>query len=192
MWLFVGLGNPGAKFQNNRHNIGFMAAEHIARRHNFSDFKKSKFKGDVAEGKLGTEKVILLKPTTFMNLSGEAVLPAASFYKIPPENIVVFYDEIDLEPTKLRVKQGGGHNGHNGLRNIDQHLGKDYHRVRLGVGRPEAGKAEVHNYVLGNFAKSDDKWLNTILESLADEAPLLVENNADKFMSNIAMEVQKL
>ncbi len=171
MWLLVGLGNPGSQYRHNRHNIGFMAAEAIARRHNFSDWKK-KFQSEVADGTIGGAKVLLLKPQTFMNLSGDAVQAAASFHKIPLENIIVLYDELDLLPGKVRVRKGGGSGGHNGIRSIDEHLGPDYWRVRLGIGHP-GDKNLVSPYVLGNFFKEDAEWLEKLLEAVAEQAPRL-------------------
>ena len=148
MKLFVGLGNPGKKYTNNRHNIGFMALNQIASDHSFSPWK-NKFQGQITDGKLGDEKVILLKPETFMNLSGQSVSETIKFYKIKIEDIIVFHDELDLAPAKLRVKISGGHAGHNGLRSIHQHIGADYHRVRMGVGHP-GHKDRVANYVLSD------------------------------------------
>jgi aminoacyl-tRNA hydrolase len=153
MKLFVGLGNPGAQYARNRHNIGFMAADAIAARHGFGPWR-GKFQGEIAEGRLGTEKVLMLKPGTFMNLSGDSVRAAAQFYKIPPEDIVAFHDELDLAPGRVRVKTGGGHAGHNGLRSIAAHMGPDFVRVRLGIGHP-GDKRQVTAYVLGDFAKAD-------------------------------------
>ena len=157
MKLFVGLGNPGKKYVNNRHNIGFMALDQIANDHSFSSWK-SKFQGQLSDGKLGLEKVILLKPETFMNLSGQSVSETIKFYKIKTEDVVVFHDELDLSPSKLRVKTSGGHAGHNGRRSIHQHIGPDYQRVRMGIGHP-GHKDRVANYVLSDFAKSDQNWL---------------------------------
>lgn len=190
MWLFVGLGNPGDKYQKNRHNIGFMAVEQIAHRHNFSNFKTSKFKGEIAEGKIDGEKVILLKPDTYMNLSGQAVQPLAQFYKIPLHQIIVFHDELDLEPTKTRVKKGGGAGGHNGLKSIDQSMGKDYFRVRMGIGHP-GDKDRVHGYVLGDFSKKEQNdWLYDYIESIANASPYLIQGENDKFMNDIAVEMR--
>ena len=188
MFLFVGLGNPGSKYQCNRHNIGFMAMDACVRRHNFSDWSK-KFQGELATGTLDGEKVILLKPQTFMNLSGQSVQAAAAFYKIPPENIIVFYDELDLLPGKIRVKKGGGSGGHNGIKSIDAHLGQDYWRVRMGIGHP-GNKDMVSHYVLGDFAKADAKWLEILLDSMADHMGRLVQADRDGFMSKVAHDVQ--
>ena len=154
-FMLVGLGNPGSQYENNRHNIGFMAVDEIVRRHRFSAWRK-KFDGLICDTVIDDAKIYALKPQTFMNLSGNAVQAMAAFYKIRPENIIIFYDELDLAPGKLRVKQGGGANGHNGLKSIDAHLGKNYWRVRMGIGRPE-DKERVTGYVLGNFAKDYKK-----------------------------------
>ncbi|MEP4379884.1 MAG: aminoacyl-tRNA hydrolase [Alphaproteobacteria bacterium] len=189
MRLVVGLGNPGPKHRNNRHNIGFMAADEIVRRHGLSA-PRAKFQGDVSEGQIGAERVIVLKPATFMNESGRAVGEAVRFYKLAPEDVIVIYDEIDLVAAKLKVKQGGGHAGHNGLRSIDAHLGdKNYWRVRLGVGHP-GDKAQVKNYVLGDFSKADQNWLTAELAAVAEELPALFEDRASDFMSRVAMAVQ--
>lgn len=185
MWLFVGLGNPGADYAHNRHNIGFMAADRIVSHWRFPDFR-AKFRGALTEGAIGTEKALVLKPMTFMNLSGESVAAAARFYKIPAEQIVVFHDELDLSPGKVRVKTGGGNAGHNGLKSIEAHLGTpDYIRVRLGIGHP-GDRDRVHDYVLGNFSKSDDVWLTPLLDALAEQSPLLVERRASDFMTRLA------
>ncbi|QGX97456.1 aminoacyl-tRNA hydrolase [Roseovarius faecimaris] len=185
MQLFVGLGNPGPKYAQNRHNIGFMALERIASDHGFGPWK-SKFQGQISEGRLGTEKVLLLKPETFMNLSGQSVGEAMRFYKLTPADVTVFHDELDLAPGKLRVKQGGGHAGHNGLRSIHQHIGPDYGRVRLGIGHP--GRKElVAQYVLHDFAKADADWLDDLLRGIGDGAPYLAAGAADKFMNAVAL-----
>lgn len=189
MRLFVGLGNPGQKYQLNRHNIGFMALDVIVGRHGFSDWQK-KFKGLVSDGTLGGEKILLLKPQTFMNLSGESVQAAAAFYKIKPGDIAVFHDELDLAPGKIRTKKGGGAAGHNGLRSIDEHLGKEYWRVRLGIGHPGV-KDYVSPYVLGNFTQEEqDDWLAPLLAAMAEHAPRLAKDDPDGFMSKVAQELQ--
>ena len=185
MKLFVGLGNPGAKYAGNRHNIGFMALDQIARDHDFSPWK-SAFKGEVAEGRLGREKVLLLKPGTFMNLSGESVRAALDFYKLSVADIVVFHDELDLAPGRSRLKQGGGHAGHNGLRSIHAHVGEAYARVRLGIGHP-GHKDRVAAYVLHDFAKADQDWLDDLMRGLSDGAPALAEGDGQKFMNAVAM-----
>lgn len=188
MRLFVGLGNPGSRYARNRHNIGFMAAEAIARRHDFSDWKK-KFQGEVCEGRLGGERVVLLKPQTFMNESGVAVRAAADFYKIAPENIAVFYDELDLAPGKVRVKKGGGAGGHNGIRSIDAHMGPEYWRVRLGIGHP-GDRELVSGYVLGNFLKEEEPGVEKLLDAVAGHAPCLVAGRSDEFMTRVAQALQ--
>lgn len=172
MLLLAGLGNPGPDYERTRHNVGFLAVEAIARSQGFGPFGK-RFQGLAAEGRLGEEKALILKPLTYMNLSGQSLAEAARFYKIKPDDIVVFHDEIDLAPGKLRVKTGGGHAGHNGLRSIGQHLGLDFHRVRIGVGHP-GDKDQVANYVLHPFAKADEAWLEPMLSALAAEAPLML------------------
>ena len=184
MKLFVGLGNPGAKYAGNRHNIGFMALDRIASDHGFGPWK-SAFKAQVAEGRLGSDKVLLLKPQTFMNLSGEAVRAALDFYKLAPADVTVFHDELDLAPGKCRVKQGGGHAGHNGLRSIHQHLGTDaYGRVRLGIGHP-GHKDAVSAYVLHDFAKADQDWLDDLLRGLSDGAPALAAGDGPRFLNAV-------
>ena len=185
MKLFVGLGNPGKKYTNNRHNIGFMALNQIANDHSFSPWK-NKFQGQITDGKLGDEKVILLKPETFMNLSGQSVSETIKFYKIKIEDIIVFHDELDLAPAKLRVKISGGHAGHNGLRSIHQHIGADYHRVRMGIGHP-GHKDRVANYVLSDLAKNAQNWLQDLLFGISDGAIYLANNDAGKFMNAVAM-----
>lgn len=188
MRLFVGLGNPGKQYQLNRHNIGFMALDVIVERHKFSDWEK-KFQGLVSSGTLGGEKVLLLKPQTFMNVSGQSVQAAAAFYKILPDDIVVFHDELDLAPGKLRVKKGGGAAGHNGLRSIDEHLGQMYWRVRLGIGHPGM-KEMVSGYVLGNFGNDDEKWLVPLLSGIGENAERLANGDTAGFMSKVAQEVE--
>ena len=187
MKLFVGLGNPGSKYAGNRHNIGFMALDQIASDHNFAPWR-SKFQGKLAEGRLGREKVMLLKPETFMNLSGQSVGEAMRFFKLEPSDITVFHDELDLAPGKCRVKTGGGHAGHNGLRSMHQHIGPDYQRVRLGIGHP-GHKDRVAAYVLHDFAKSDAEWLDDVLRGIGDGAPDLAEGEASRFMNAIARRV---
>jgi len=184
MLLVVGLGNPGEKYARNRHNIGFMAADEIVRRHSFSPFR-SKFQGELAEGKIGTEKVLVLKPQTFMNESGRSVKELVTFYKIAAEDIVVLHDELDLAPGKLRVKRGGGHAGHNGLRSMHAHIGPDYARVRLGIGHP-GDKNQVSGYVLKDFGKVDKDWLEPLVDAVADNIDLvLAEKDAD-FTTRVA------
>jgi PTH1 family peptidyl-tRNA hydrolase len=187
MQIFVGLGNPGAKYAGNRHNIGFMALDRIAADHRIRPWK-AKFQGEIAEGNLGGQKVLLLKPMTFMNLSGQSVGEAMRFYKLTPEDVTVFHDELDLAPGKVRVKQAGGHAGHNGLRSIHQHIGHDYQRVRLGIGHP-GHKDRVSPYVLGDFAKADQDWLDDVLRGVSDGAPELAAGDAGKFMNAVALRV---
>ena len=183
--LWTGLGNPEPAMLRNRHNIGFMALDTIAIRHNFSPWRQ-RFKGLAAEGVIAGQKIIALKPLTYMNASGESVQPAAAFFKIPPAAITVFHDELDLAPGKVRVKIGGGAAGHNGLRSIAQHLGTpDFWRVRLGIGHP-GDKNRVLGYVLGDFAKEDLAWLLPCLDAVANEAALLIANKPDEFMSRVA------
>jgi len=185
MLLWVGLGNPEAGMARNRHNIGFMAVDAIAFRHGFTPWRP-RFKGLCAEGRIGAAKILLLKPMTYMNLSGEAVQEAASFYKIAPDDITAFHDELDLAPGKVRVKKGGGNAGHNGLRSMDRHLGgPEYWRVRLGIGHP-GDKMLVTGHVLGDFAKADKEWLETLLDAVADGAGLLAEQKPEDFMTCIA------
>ncbi|WP_127521752.1 aminoacyl-tRNA hydrolase [Mesorhizobium sp. Z1-4] len=188
MRLIAGLGNPGQKYQDHRHNVGFMAADAIARRHSFSPWSK-KFQGLVAEGILGGEKVLVLKPQTFMNNSGHAVGEALRFFKLAPADLIVIYDELDLAPGKVRVKTGGGSGGHNGIKSIDAHCGKDYRRVRVGIGHPGA-KERVHGHVLGDFAKADHAWLEPLLEALADAAPMLVAGDDNGFMNKVSLAVK--
>ena len=185
MRLIVGLGNPGARYERNRHNIGFMAVDALVRRHRFGPFR-AKFQGEIAEGSLGGERVYALKPQTYMNLSGDSVGAAARFYKIEPGEIVVLHDEIDLAPGKLKVKRGGGAAGHNGLRSIDAAMGQDYWRVRLGVGHPGV-KELVQAYVLQNFTAEDMVWLPPLLDALAEAFPLLTTGDAPGFMSKVAL-----
>ncbi|GLS32116.1 peptidyl-tRNA hydrolase, PTH1 family [Mesorhizobium albiziae] len=187
MLLFAGLGNPGAKYANHRHNAGFMAADAIARRHSFSPWSK-KFQGLIAEGVIAGEKIILIKPQTFMNLSGQSVGEAMRFYKLAPSALTVFYDEIELAEGKVRVKTGGGSAGHNGIRSLDQHIGKDYRRVRIGVGHPGV-KELVHGHVLGDFAKADQEWLEPLLDAIADNAGLLAKGDDSSFMNKASLAV---
>ena len=188
MLLLVGLGNPGARYAGNRHNIGFMAADLIVRRHGFSPWRK-RFQGEAAEGTLDGEKVLVLKPLTFMNHSGQSVGEAMNFYKLTPDDVVVLYDEIDLTPGKVKVKQGGGAAGHNGIRSIDAHIGPDFWRVRLGVGHP-GDKARVHGYVLSDFAKAEDAWLEKLLDAVSDAIPLMAKKQDGKFMTKVALLTQ--
>ena len=183
MLLVVGLGNPGPQYAGNRHNIGFMAVDAMARRHRCGPFK-SRFGGLGSEGMLGEQRVVLLKPMTFMNESGRSVGEAARFYKIGLEDIVVTHDELDLAPGKLRVKRGGGNAGHNGLRSITAHLGNDYRRLRLGIGHP-GDKALVYRYVLSDFAKSERPWVETLCEAVADHAALVAAGQDASFQNKV-------
>jgi PTH1 family peptidyl-tRNA hydrolase len=183
MLLLVGLGNPGPGHAGDRHNIGYMAVDGIVRRHGFGPYR-SKFRGQVAEGSLADEKVIALKPETYMNLSGESVAAAARFYKLPPERIVVIHDEIDLVFGKLRVKQGGGTGGHNGIRSIDAHLGPDFWRVRIGVGHP-GDRDMVIGHVLRPFSKDEQPAVDKLVDAVADAAPLLAAVDPNRFMSKV-------
>jgi PTH1 family peptidyl-tRNA hydrolase len=188
MLVFAGLGNPGAKYANNRHNVGFMAADAIARRHSFSPWSK-KFQGLISEGTLGGEKIVLIKPQTFMNLSGQSVGEALRFYKLELSALTVFYDEIDLAEGKLRIKTGGGAGGHNGIRSIDGHVGNAYRRVRIGVGHPGV-KEMVQHHVLGDFAKADREWLEPLLDAIADNAAMIVKGDESGFMNKVSLAVQ--
>ncbi len=185
MLLLVGLGNPGPRHANNRHNIGFMALDEIVRRHSFGPWRL-RFQGQLAEGRIGAEKVLALKPETYMNESGRAVGEAVRFYKLEPaEQVVVIHDEIDLVPGKIKVKLGGGAGGHNGIRSLDQHIGREYRRVRLGVGHP-GDKDLVHGYVLQDFHKEDAAWLEKLIPAVAEELPRLIEGDEGGFMSRVA------
>lgn len=187
MILWVGLGNPGAEHAGNRHNIGFMAVDRIAADHGFAPWRKA-FQGLVAEGRLGSQKVMLLRPLTFMNLSGQSVRAAMDYYHLPVEAITVFHDELDLAPGKCRLKQGGGHAGHNGLRSLHAHLGDGYGRIRLGIGHP--GRKElVVPYVLHDFGKADRDWLDPLLEGISDGAAALAEGDGARFMNAVALRM---
>ena len=187
MKLLVGLGNPGAKYAHNRHNIGFMAMDQIASDHGFGPWR-SKFQGVISEGRFGSDKVILLKPETFMNLSGQSVGEAMRFHKLDPADVIVFHDELDLAPGKVRLKTGGGHAGHNGLRSIHGHIGADYDRVRLGIGHP-GHKDAVPGYVLRDFPKADADWLDDVLRGIGDGAAELVAGKGDKFLNAVSLRV---
>ncbi len=187
MKLIVGLGNPGAKYAGNRHNIGFMAVDRIAGDHGFGPWKP-RFQGQLAEGRLGGEKVLLLKPETFMNNSGQSVGETMRFYKLTPEDVTVLHDELDLAPGKARIKQGGGHAGHNGLRSIHAHIGETYGRVRLGIGHP-GRKEMVSGYVLRDFANADADWLDNLLRGISDGAPELARGDTGRFMNAVALRV---
>jgi len=183
MYLFVGLGNPGLEYAKNRHNVGFMCVEEIRKSYGFS-LEKPKFSGFLSEGKIDNEKVYLFKPLTFMNRSGKPVGEVSRFFKIPTENIIVFHDDLDLAPGKIRVKQGGGHAGHNGLKDLDAHLGSQYRRVRIGVGRPHH-KGAVNSHVLSDFSKEEHVWLDPLLNLLADEVHLLFTIKPEEYVSKV-------
>ena len=188
MKLFVGLGNPDPGYARHRHNIGFMAADAIAAAHGFGPWR-AKFRGQIAEGRLGPEKVLLLKPGTYMNLSGDAVRAALQFYKLEPGDVAVFHDELDLAPGRVRVKTGGGTAGHNGLRSIDAHIGPDFTRVRLGIGHP-GDKRLVSNHVLGDFAKADAEWVDDLLAAVAEGAPALAAGDTPGFLNAVSRRMQ--
>lgn len=185
MLLAVGLGNPGSAYANNRHNIGFMAMEAMARRWKFAPWR-TRFQGQTAEGLIEGEKVLALKPGTFMNLSGQAVGEAGRFYKISSERTFVFYDELELAPGRIKVKRGGGNAGHNGLKSIDAHIGVDYWRIRIGIGHP-GDKARVTSHVLSDFASTDAAWKDPLIDAIAEAAPLLFGGDENKFMTKIAL-----
>lgn len=185
MLLFVGLGNPGPEHARNRHNFGYMAVDEIIRRHHFPAERK-RFQGLISEGRLDGARVMALKPTTYMNESGRSVGEAMRFYKLTPDQIVVFHDEVDLAAGKIRVKRGGGSAGHNGLRSLDRHIGNDYRRVRLGVGHP-GNKHRVAKYTLSDFAKSDTAWVDDLLDAIADAAPLLAAGDDPGFATKVAL-----
>lgn len=185
MRMIVGLGNPGEKYAGHRHNIGFMAADAIFRRHSFSPWRK-KFKAEIADGEINGEKVLLLKPQTMMNLSGQSVGEAMRFYKLTLADITVMYDELDLAPGKVRIKIGGGSGGHNGIKSIDAHCGKEYRRIRLGIGHP-GHKDRVTGHVLGDFARSDREWLEPLLDTIAENAAMLATGDEAGLMNKVAL-----
>lgn len=184
MFVLVGLGNPESSYSLNRHNVGFMAVDFLANIYNFPTWRK-KFNGEISSNTINGEKILLLKPQTYMNLSGQSVGEALKFYKVPTENVIVFHDDLELPQSKVRVKIGGGHAGHNGLKDIDLHIGKNYKRVRIGIGRPE-NKEDVSNYVLSNFPKS---YINSdlpfLLNSIAENVPFLLEEKDSEFMNQV-------
>jgi PTH1 family peptidyl-tRNA hydrolase len=183
MLLIAGLGNPGSEYAGHRHNVGFMAAEEIHRRHRFSPWR-ARFEGELSEGLLGGEKAFILKPATYMNESGRAVGQAMRFFKLTPADVVVIYDELDLPPGKLRMKTGGGTAGHKGLNSIEAHIGKDFRRMRIGIGHPGAREL-VNSYVLHDFAKADQEWLAPLLSTIAENAPLLAKGDDANFMNRV-------
>lgn len=187
--IIVGLGNPGPQYALHRHNIGFMAIDLIAHFYNFSPFK-SKSKAQISEGRIGNQKILLVKPQTFMNLSGQPVGELARFYKIPLENILVIHDDLDLIPGKARIKQGGGAGGHNGLKDLDRHLGKDYWRLRLGIGHP-GNPDRVSGYVLSPFAKSDEAWVISLVREVADQMETLIKGDKELFLTRVNEAVKE-
>ncbi len=188
MLLFVGLGNPGPKHAANRHNIGFMAVQAIARRHNLSPWRR-RFQGVAVEGNIANERILLLLPGTYMNEFGRAVAEAVNFYKLELGTVAVFHDEVDLRPAKVRVKIGGSDAGHNGLRSITAHLGNDYKRVRIGIGKPDV-KELVPGHVLGDFAKTEWAWVEALCDVIADNAPLLIEGKDSTFQNRIHLAME--
>lgn len=183
MFLLVGLGNPGPRYALNRHNVGFLAVDAVHRRHGFGPWRQ-KFSAEIAEGTLGSERTILVKPLTYMNESGRSVGEIVRFHKLAPGDVVVIHDELDLPPGKVRMKVGGGHGGHNGLRSLTAHIGDAYRRLRIGIGHP-GDKSMVHTYVLHDFAKSDAAWLDPLMDAIAAEAPLLAEGKDQTFANRL-------
>jgi peptidyl-tRNA hydrolase len=188
MHLFVGLGNPGSRYARNRHNVGFMAVDEIARAHGAAPWRR-RFQGEAAEAVIGGERVLILKPQTYMNESGRAVAEAQRFFKIPLSDVTVFYDELDLPPAKLRVKVGGGNAGHNGLRSITAHCGNDYRRVRIGIGHP-GHKPLVQPWVLGDFSKAEEPWVEDLTRAIADSAALLAKGEDASFQNRIHLAME--
>ena len=189
MLLIVGLGNPGRRYAGHRHNVGFMAADELHRRQRFSAWR-ARFEGEISEGLLGGEKAYVLKPATFMNESGRSVGQAMRFHRLSPAGLVVIHDELDLPPGKMRVKTGGGHGGHNGLKSIEAHVGKEFRRIRIGIGHPGA-KELVNGHVLHDFAKSDQDWIGPLLAAIADNAPLLAARDDASFMNRVHLAVAR-
>ncbi len=185
MIIIAGLGNPGNQYAGNRHNIGFMAVDALQRLPSFAPWSR-KFKAEISEGEIAGEKILLMKPLTFMNLSGESVGEAMRFYKLAPGDIIAIHDELDLPAGRARIKTGGGHGGHNGLKSLDAHCGKEYRRLRLGIGHP-GDKDRVHGHVLGDFAKADKAWLDPLLDAIADNAAMLVKGEDSQLMNKLAL-----
>jgi len=187
MQLIAGLGNPGSQYEHNRHNVGFMAVDEIHRHHSFAPWRK-KFQALVSDGVINGAKVLLMKPMTYMNESGRAIREASNFYKLAPEQVLVIYDEMDLPPGKIRMKQGGGHGGHNGPRSVHAHVGADYRRMRVGVGHP-GDKNRVTNWVLSDFAKADAAWLDPLLDAISENAEFLAKGEDAKFASKVHLKL---
>lgn len=185
MWLIAGLGNPGPKYAGNRHNIGFMVADELARHHRFSPWSQ-KFSAHICEGSIAGEKILLIKPQTYMNLSGQSVGEASHYFKIEQDHVLVLHDELDLASAKVRVKRAGGHGGHNGLKDIDRHIGKDYWRARIGIGHP-GDKDLVHDYVLSDFSKEQRQDMNRLTDAMVQALPLFFEQGHEAWMSKIAL-----
>jgi PTH1 family peptidyl-tRNA hydrolase len=187
MYVLAGLGNPGARYARNRHNIGYLVADEIARRHGFEGFRsRSRLAGDIAEGRIGEARVALFKPTTYMNESGRALGKLLNFFKVEPDHLFVFHDELDLAPGKVRVKLGGGSAGHNGLKSVTAHIGADYWRVRMGIGHP-GDKDLVHGYVLSDFSKAEAPWLEKLVDAVGDASGLLLSGVENDFMTRVAL-----
>jgi PTH1 family peptidyl-tRNA hydrolase len=189
MLLIVGLGNPGRRYAGHRHNIGFMAADAIHRRHQFPGWR-ARFEGEIAEGQLSGQRALILKPATYMNESGRSVGQAMRFFRLTPADVVVIYDELDLPPGKLRMKSGGGTAGHRGLKSIEAHIGKDFRRMRIGIGHPGA-KELVNSYVLHDFARDDRDWIDPLLAAIADNAPLLAKSDDASFMNRVHLALAR-
>jgi peptidyl-tRNA hydrolase, PTH1 family len=188
MQLWAGLGNPGPAYSFNRHNIGFLAVDEIARVHGFSPWRK-RWSAEVCEGRVGDARVLLVKPQSYMNHSGHPVSEASAFYKIPASDVLVFHDELDLEPARVKIKKGGGHAGHNGLRSIMAQIGADFRRVRLGIGHP-GHKDRVSDYVLSDFAKSERVWLEALCDAVARDAPMLAANEDGEFQNRVHLALR--
>lgn len=188
--LLVGLGNPGPKYEKNRHNIGFMAVDAIVHRFGFSKYK-ARFSGLTSEGLVNGQRLRVLKPQTFMNNNGYSVAQLCHFYKIPAQAVLVFYDELDLAPARLRIKQGGGSGGHNGIKSLDTHIGPNYWRIRLGIGHP-GEKSKVTGHVLGDFPREDKNWLEPMLEALSTRLPLLIDGRSSDYVSQVTMDLRSI
>lgn len=189
MWLFAGLGNPGAKYANNRHNVGFMLLDYAAQKYESFGSFRSKFEAQITEGKINNAKVLFVKPQTYMNLSGQSVVKAAHFYKITPDRIVIFHDEVDLPPGEIRIKKGGGNAGHNGLKSVQSSLGTaDFWRVRIGVGRSPMG-GDVSNHVLGDFSAQDREWLENAIEKMTKHMPDILSGNPETYTKNMKTKI---